>query len=143
MRRGFTLIELAVVLAIIATFAALASAGLQPMLLRSRAAEAPALLESIVHAELAHFRAHGRYLACAPSADAPPRGTIGTFDATRAGWKQLGIAPDGGVRFTYEVVLDGATFKAIARGDLDGDGEPSTYVQRGDTLAVATEGELE
>jgi hypothetical protein len=115
----------------------------QTFLLRGRAAEARAVLEAIANAELGHFRDHGRFLACAPSADEPPRGVPGRFDAARAGWTELGVRIDGPVRFRYEVVVAGASFHAIASGDLDGDGRDSRFVMRGKDLAVAVEDELE
>ncbi len=71
MKRAFTLLELSFVLAIIAGAVALVTPVYETMLLRSRAAEAPEMLQALAHAERGYFRDHGRYLACGPTAPAP------------------------------------------------------------------------
>lgn len=141
--KGFTLIELALVLAGIGILVGLAAPSYHSFLLRSRASEARALLEAIAHAELAWHRDYGSFIACAPSSDQPPRGVRGKFDAARPGWKELGLTIDGPVRYRYEVVLDGDSFKAVATGDLDGDGTPSRFALAGNSLQLTVENELE
>ena len=142
--RGFTLIELAMVLAVLGLLASLAVPSYRGVLLRARAAEARIGLEGIADAELRYFRDHGRFLACAPEPPgAPPRGTTARFDATAPGWRELGFRMEGPVRYRYEIGLEGTTFVAIARGDLTGDGKSSTFTLRGDTLKLTVEDELE
>lgn len=140
---GFTLIELTFVIAGIAVLSALAVPGYDLFLRRTRLSEARAALEGMVHAENAWHRDHGTFVACAPSSDAIPKGTTSHFDASRAGWKEIGIALDGEVRYQYEIALEGKTFRAIARGDLDGDGKPSTIEIRGDDFSIQATDELE
>lgn len=142
--RGFTLIELAFVLAILGVLVSIAAPGYRGIMLRSRAAEAPVSLEALADAELRYFRDHGAFLACPPMPPAgPPRGTVARLDPKAPGFKELGFNLDGDIRYQYEVVLEEGTFKAIARGDLDANGKASTYTLRGDTLALEIKDELE
>ena len=141
--RGFTLIELAFVLAIIGILIAMVVPGSNAFIARNRALEARTTLEAIVHAEHAYRRDHGRYLACPPSLEDTPRGIAGTFDGEAPGWKELGLALDGEIRFRYEVQVDGDRFVAIATGDLDGDGQTSRYALDGSTFLYDVKDALE
>ena len=96
-----------------------------------------------MHAENAYRRDHGKFIACAPSGAAVPRGDVARFDAATPGWKDLGFALEGAVRFRYEVTLEKDSFVAIAHGDLNGDGKTSTFSMRGDDFQLHTEDELE
>jgi prepilin-type N-terminal cleavage/methylation domain-containing protein len=142
-RRGFTLIELAFVLALIGLLAAIATPNYAGVLRRGRTLEARSLLQAIDAAERAYFRDHGRYLACAPSGASVPRGGRQAFDLTAAGWRDLGVRPEGLVYYRYEVKLAGASFVAQAEGDLDGNGVSSLFTLDGSTHALAVERELE
>lgn len=141
--RGFTLIELAFVLGIISVVAAAAVPGYQAILQRSRAGEARELLHVIAHAELAHLRDRGAFLACPPEPAQVPAAAKVAFDGGKDGWKSLGFKPDGAVRYQYEVVLVDGGYMAIARGDLDGDGQPSEFVLDGRTGRITATEELE
>lgn len=141
-RRGFTLIELSSVLAIIGLLTVISVPSYQFLVRRARASEAQVFLEAIAHAELAYFRDHGRYLECAPSTDEVPRGGPGTFDSSRAGWSLLGITGEA-VHYRYSVKLEGKSFVAIAEGDLDGDGELSVHRLDGSTFVTHAERPLE
>ena len=143
-RRGFTLIELAMVLSVMGLLVALSVPGYRSIVLRSRSQEARMALEGIADAELRYFRDHGRFVACAPMpAGEIPRGTTALFDAKAPGWRELAFHMEGRVRYRYEVALEGKSFRAVARGDLDGDGKASTFTLRGDTMQLAIEDELE
>jgi prepilin-type N-terminal cleavage/methylation domain-containing protein len=140
---GFTLIELALVLCAIAVLAATMSPDFRQVLLRSRSSEARASLQAIANAEMAYYRDHGAYLACAPSIATPPKGQPGSFDLNQPGWKQIGFRADGPVLYRYEVKLRDKTYDVVANGDLDGDGVLSSFTLHGDTLVVSVEQELE
>ena len=139
--RGFTLLELAAVIAIIGILSSLAAPVLVVAVRRSRATEARSLLESIADAELQYWRDHGKYLACPPSPAAVPHGSA--LWSGGAAWEQLGMRVVGPVAYQYAVELDGASFKVLASGDLDSDGKRSAYALDGKTLELTATDELE
>ena len=71
MRRGFTLIELCFVIAIIAILAAVTVPAYDVLLRRAHSAEARSMMTAIAHAQLQYQRDHGSYLACAATGEVP------------------------------------------------------------------------
>ena len=140
-RRGFTILELSAILAVMAIITSLAIPGYQVLVRRARAGEARTVVVAIAHAELRHYRDLGAYLACAPSGPVPSGPA--TFPSDAACWKSLGIAVDGPVAYRYGVTLEGGTFVVQAEGDLDRDGLPSRYRLSGQDLNLQVEDELE
>jgi type IV pilus assembly protein PilA len=129
-RRGFSLIELMIVIAIVGILAALAIPAFQRFQLRSKAAEARANLATIATAENAYFGEFSVYLA----ASATPLGPEGSNRRAWGGggsgeFARIGYLPTGDVFFSYAVDVDatGIAFTAAARGDLDGNGVPSEF----------------
>lgn len=141
--RGFTLLELSAVVALISVLAVVSVPTYRFLILRAYTQEARGMLEALAHAELAYHRDNGAFLAVPPSRDEPPRGTAVPFLPAPEAFHTLGVILEGTTRYRYEVVLDGDTFVAIATGDLDGDGVFSRFELRGDTLALQTEDALE
>lgn len=143
-REGYTLIELMVVVAVIGILAAVAIPSFQSYMQRSRTAEAVVFLGEIKQRQEAYRAEFGQYCnvpAWNPAA-MPTGGDKIAFDATAAGWAQLGANPDGATRFQYRTLAgapgttppgvagyDGSDFWWIgqARGDLDGDGQTVTF----------------
>jgi prepilin-type N-terminal cleavage/methylation domain-containing protein len=141
MRRGFSIIELSYVLAVMGIVVAISVPTYDVFLKRARVDEARSVLAAIAHAELRHFTDRGVYLAC--SGEGPvPKGP-GAFPNDSACWKELGIALSGEVRYRYSVELADGTFFAVAEGDLDGDGQPSHFRWNGRLATLAVENELE
>lgn len=141
MRRGFSILELSYVLAVMALIAGLTVPAYDVFYRRARVDEARSMLAAIAHAELRHFRDRGSYLACAGSGQVPS-GPV-PFPNETACWKALGLELTGEVRYRYSVELVDGTFVAVAEGDLDGDGITSRLRWNGRTSVLDLERELE
>jgi prepilin-type N-terminal cleavage/methylation domain-containing protein len=133
--RGFTLIELMVVVSIIGILSSIAIPGFQRMLLHSRRAELPLNLNAISMAEVSYHAEWGFYTSCATSPPNIPGKTRTMFPAnvtSAMDWNELGWNPDGRVYGQYRVVATGgsqsnATFVADGFTDLDVDGNYAHY----------------
>lgn len=122
--RGFTLLELVSVIAIIGLLSAAVAHVMTPYVRSAWAEEARINLHSL--SELVRGHPAGPK-ACAPSPAKPP--------TTRVNWSEtpcfdaLGFRPEG-TRFQYAVIVpgpEGAAFAVRARGDFDADGKASLY----------------
>ena len=136
--KGFTLIELMIVMAIIGVIASIALPLLNRLQLRSRAAEGKVNLAAIYTAEEAYLAEFSRYVAIASTPQA--RGVIGFagLGNEKAPWLPcpnpvgagspghciLGWQPDGPTYYNYAVSLSAAanSFVAAAESDIDADG---------------------
>ncbi len=141
MRRGYTLIELSFVLAILAALTAATVPTYELIMRRARAAEPRGVVQAIAHAELRHFRDRGGYLACEATGDLPT--TPVPFPNAVPCWRELGVQMTGDVRYRYEVRLDGDSYVVTAEGDLDQDGVIARFTLSGRDLALSIEDELE
>jgi prepilin-type N-terminal cleavage/methylation domain-containing protein len=147
-RRGFTLIELMIVVAVIGVLSVIAVPAFQSYLHRSRTSEAYTFLAEIRQRQESYRAEFGQYCSVSATAGSSPDsgtwapGTLPTGGnkvgwTPTAGWTQLGAVPDGPVMFQYRTTagppgtnpgIDGFTgaefwFVAQARGDLDADGQ--------------------
>ena len=123
-KRGFTILELMIVAAIIGIMAAIAI----PILLRyqanSKSAEVKTNLGSLRVAEEAYFTEKDAYHSASAEPALIPGATQAPFNGTSSDFAALGWAPEGKVYFSYAVVVsaDGAGYTADAGADIDGDG---------------------
>jgi len=141
MRRGFTLIELCYVIAVLGLLAALTVPAYDVLLRRAHVAEARAMVHAIAHAELRHLRDRGAYLPCGTSGDVPREPVA--FPEDEPCWKALGIRSEGLVRYRYAVSLEDDSYLVTAEGDLDGDGQQSRFSLDGRDLILHVVDELE
>jgi prepilin-type N-terminal cleavage/methylation domain-containing protein len=130
-RRGFTLLELVILLAIIAVLSSIALSALGRFRLRSVAAEAITNIASIRTAEKAYFAEYSEYVSAAVSPATANGGSSQPFVDASGAFGTIGWLPNAPVYFRYAVAVDGLSFTADASADLDSDAAPQIwgYVQ--------------
>lgn len=131
-RRGFTLLELATVVGILSLLAAITVGSYNAYLRQAHTQVVEPQLRTL--GALLNGRANGP-IAAAPSPPAVPAGRDAPW-LPSPGFQSLGFTPGPSTRFQYEVEVPGpggAAWRALARGDLDGDGRPSLFELRADS----------
>ena len=136
LRRGFTLIELMVVVTIIGILASVAIPEFGKLVLRAKAAERHEVMSRIKKAVADVVLLHGAVPGGSLFADWQPSGVAGSAKRMpnwkSAGWVDLFRSTEeieGSTYYSYRVLADDTasppTLDIWAMGDLDGDGNPS------------------
>jgi len=129
--KGFTLIELMIVVAIIGVLAAIAIPQYSNFRLKAKTAEAKSNLGAIRLGEEAYFTEKEEYVDCAatPTADDFPGKKAINWSDDDNNFVKIGFSAKGQVYYQYAVDAadDGGSFEASATGDLDGDTEEAVF----------------
>lgn len=144
-RRGFTLIELMIVVAIIGVLAAIAIPNFIRYQLRAKSSEAKTVLGGIKTSQESFRAEYDLYVPAGPNPNAVDRNTkfawannpcaaacSRTNVAACLEFSCIGFRPSGDVYYNYSAETVGGAgvspdYTACARADLDGDGVPGGY----------------
>ena len=123
-QKGFTLIELMIVVAIIGILAAIAIPNFLRFQLKSKSSEGKVNIAAIRTAEESYLAEFGSYVGVTTPVPATVPGTAKAAFTPAGNFNTLGWSPEGQVFFNYAVNYASATpsaYTITAAADIDGD----------------------
>jgi prepilin-type N-terminal cleavage/methylation domain-containing protein len=137
--RGFTMIEIMIVVSLIGILAALAIPNYMKMTARAHRSEMYGVISKLRQVFIDHYHQNGTFPPTStgvadsswnpadPVAGLPPLGQMGTWKGNDPDWRHLPYAPDSAVRmrYMYSVTNAGKTLTLTAHGRFPG--VPGTY----------------
>lgn len=123
-KRGFTLIEIMIALAILGVLSTVAIPKYLIYQLKAKSAEAKTNLSAVRSAQEAYFSEFGIFVEADPQPVAIPGKTQVEFDSITSDFQKLGWQPEGNVYFSYGVGVnaDATAYTADAGADIDQNG---------------------
>ena len=119
-RKGFTLIELMIVVAIIGILAAIAIPNFLRFQLKSKTSEGKVNLAALRTAEESYLAEFGSYVSAPAAPAGAPLPTKQGWPLAPLGFSTIGWGPEGAVFFQYAITSALGGYTASASADLDG-----------------------